>query len=1078
MTTNTMKFNTLDSSMQSMNLDEGPYRNLSDLTLVVEEFGQEADSEFASNLIVLDRFVELAEDCQLRIGAVDAKPIDARIYLMNDLIIVGKYKKKKKGKKTLATVNGATQDKIVFGAGNFDTLTADNVSVGGQSKASKAREGSSLKLKLWVDLGGSGVQVRDIHKGENCGIRIIYTTKETIEDEDGGIEFITNVDQTEVYFESKAEMETFSTKIHDIIDALIEKQLEEEAFEDGADGIDFGSRASMTSRSKPSMASVPSVEAIDDDQLSQGDGQTETGTLRSNSTLRTGKSAKKRSYGKAKATMKKIQQARNQGKSLGKKGDTSGPLTLEDLESKYKIELKPKAQQDLAEFSVTFKQGSMGFALSSSKQEDGQADAIVVFVGKIEENGMADASGVTLGDRLVAIADIKITGGMTWKDCFEIIKMKRMETTKEGKRKPLVIKFARQKDVEEQILKNKQKKKAQELKDRVRKARKKRGGKRAWTSTKKKNKSYGTRMASLKDLEKKYRNGGSADKTQEMCEELFDRIISKAESKEEKKCAHILKEIHTTEKNYVHDLYILNDYYVKRLTKKQVILSCRENASLTSSKFCEHGSPARLCSKLSSKKKPLLTNDDRKEMFMNVDVITKLNEELLRTIQVGLVKVYHKLEKGNKDVGVNDVVSVYSPAFLKLMPFYAMYSQYASRFPKAMDKFQTLKETNAEFVNELEAIERNKDLKSFNSLLIAPISRLTKYPLLFNTLTQAMRPYLSNVASKAIKDGKGDMDRLSKLVDDLDKTNRTVEKIASTVDYKVDEHSKNQVLSEIFYELGGVKYIKEFFKPSRKFVRRFENLIYEERKGTKIVQRRDKVLLVFNDMIIVGSYKKGSKKTLKGNGNKASVRVGVGSKRSVVRGGQSTIGKSDSKSLLSRSNSRGRGAGGAGNIFGSFVGLGKRSTAPMIKIEYKSEMKKVKVQVLSKPGPENKVGLQCYLTSVPNVDEIDGKTKRKKTLDLTPVVIKIEIFFETGEERDALVEIVREQNEKLSRKAETVRDAKETMGHARNRLREQRRRMQKGHLKGASSAASSASRQETLRQKLIEQRKKRSQKGN
>lgn len=123
---------TLGSEFKSLKLDGSDFDNLSDLTLIVEEFGQDADSEFAGQLIEVGRRLELAEDCLLKVGGIDAKEFDGKIFILNDLILVGKYKKAKR-KRTMSTKRSG--NKIIFGAPSNIGEVVDVVSDSGQSKS-------------------------------------------------------------------------------------------------------------------------------------------------------------------------------------------------------------------------------------------------------------------------------------------------------------------------------------------------------------------------------------------------------------------------------------------------------------------------------------------------------------------------------------------------------------------------------------------------------------------------------------------------------------------------------------------------------------------------------------------------------------------------------------------------------------------------------------------------------------------------------------------------------------------------------------------------------------------------------
>lgn len=147
-----------------------------------------------------------------------------------------------------------------------------------------------------------------------------------------------------------------------------------------------------------------------------------------------------------------------------------------------------------------------------------------------------------------------------------------------------------------------------------------------------------------------------------------------------------IEEILTSEKSYLNQLEILMNYFIIPLKERAII-------------------------------------DDASHMtlFGQIEMIYNLNGELLHELEVDLENV------GN--------------AFLKIAPFFKLYSVYAFDYKNALLILQDLINKNPVFRKFLENTESRPEIQTkLNALMITPIQRVPRYRLLLEQVLMYTSP--------------------------------------------------------------------------------------------------------------------------------------------------------------------------------------------------------------------------------------------------------------------------------------------------------------------------------------------------
>lgn len=523
------------------------------------------------------------------------------------------------------------------------------------------------------------------------------------------------------------------------------------------------------------------------------------------------------------------------------------PLSLDDLALRYNVDFaQPLEMKNVEEFTVEFGEGQMGFSLSSGPE-------VGVVVGKLSPQGFAQLGGCEIGDRLDTINGIQVDMDTTWQRAVEMIK---------ACGRPVTLKFVRNIALMAQVQQA-----TTETTDAtvVTLPSSNTPGQRKWATRK-----QGGNNANengLKHLEKMYksldtgRDGESGsvvdggddyeDDTASQAtpspsvrptEALFalEDFAARCEDNSEKACVAVLTEIYQTEKEFVSALRGLIKEYVLPLRRATKRRKCRELD--TSALMCEHGSLKSKCSKTSSVSGPMLSTEDIKQVFLNLETIVKVNAELLNSIELGLMQASDSLAVVSVDDGLMQVVEIFSLNFDKIKPFFSMYALYCHQYPVAARRLQQLRNED----EDVDALLRDREAKSkqtsLRSLLIKPVQRICRYPLLFQELLKRAR---------ALKHCRAE------LLHHIEQTAEDADRIAQDVNKAVESREAAGSIMHVYQELGGEQASEERVRnqllvPSRRFIRSEEVFFREAPFDTEIEQRR---MYLFNDLVIFAQHR-------------------------------------------------------------------------------------------------------------------------------------------------------------------------------------------------------------------------------
>ena len=162
---------------------------------------------------------------------------------------------------------------------------------------------------------------------------------------------------------------------------------------------------------------------------------------------------------------------------------------------------------------------------------------------------------------------------------------------------------------------------------------------------------------------------------------------------------------------------------------------------------------------------PLISPEDLQTIFNNTENILKVNKELLTSIAKGVRAVGEKAEVPT----VCEVAGVYACEFVQIIPFLRMYSIYCHQYSSGLERLSHLRQTNKEldaFLLRKESRKKNQQFQ-IQSLLIKPVQRICKYPLLFRELLKHMNKELERVDSNHLVNYVSELKKTAKEVEAL-----------------------------------------------------------------------------------------------------------------------------------------------------------------------------------------------------------------------------------------------------------------------------------------------------------------------
>lgn len=495
-----------------------------------------------------------------------------------------------------------------------------------------------------------------------------------------------------------------------------------------------------------------------------------------------------------------------------------GGFSLADLEAKYSLDFKtPHNDKDhqRVEFEICFGDGPMGFSL-------GSAPGVGVLIGRLAAHSFAEAGGVCIGDRISHIEQEIVPLDMAWQDVVE--KLKKLP-------RPVTITFERssmrQMEHEEHEHHQAEVVAAETQTEPVKKQRSW-ANRRAQTAA-----STGGSggVSSLGDLEKVYQKADQAGNNKSRDEKAVGVFATlQCSNDAEKTAGSVLKEILVSEGSYVADLRCLVGEYIIPLRRTVRRVKCRDLEGASS--ICEHSLIRSTCNRTCSESLPMLDADNMRAIFCNTETLMTVNAELLDALQGGMVKLGEK----NPKPTIKDVASIFAGAFQRILPFFKMYSVYCHQYHTAIERLLDCRSNNAELNSFLIEREQKSRFNSLSGLLIKPIQRICKYPLLFGTLLHEL--------------GKSTQAGIASYIGELKETANAVEAIALSVNKQVGESEKMEDLLQAYEELGGHKGAPGLVEAHRKFVRT-EDVLYHSSAADKEGEYHEKMLYLFNDLLVV-----------------------------------------------------------------------------------------------------------------------------------------------------------------------------------------------------------------------------------
>ncbi len=885
--------------------------------------------------------------------------VAARLYLFNDLLVV-------------AVPSGSGTPK------SLGSMLAAEDAPGGKARTLKRYRGV-YKVHTLLDLHRCSVKLASASV-----LQVTFVTRETDREsaKKGTIKILTRVEKIELWMAPEHASRLY-TQLTMLIDELIEADLRR---------LSVSSDGRSESLADVGSAGGDSRHSVSHSEGGEGGGEggdkTRGWAARKNTLKRNG-TLKSASGGSSAARLSARQSRKGLGGALGDEGGASvGGLSLSDIESRYQLNLDaPALPNGSVEFYVEYNEGVMGFSLSSSAN-------VGVIVGRVAEGSFSDDAGVCIGDRVVEVGESAIGIDTSWQAVVDTIKVRP---------RPLRVKFerlaGRVKDKED--LTDKEEGSPAPAASGGRGASPDASGpaspssgptspasdrKRAWAK-KRQQRAHATegddqRLISLVEMERLYKSGRKVESedTSDRLNAFFVLLKASDAAEAKQQAASVLKEIWTSERTYVLDLRTLVREFILPLRRKVKRVRCKDAEG---SRICDHGLPRSQCSKISAKAEALLSNADMLTIFNNIETLVKINTELLNHIEAELGKMATR-----RDCSVLDVAQVFGPAFEKVMPYFKLYGVYCHGYSQGIDRLLVCRTANKELDEVLKDRERKAHV-SLGSLLIKPVQRVCKYPLLFRELLK----HTSQLQVSEAERGR---------IAGLQHASEVAEKIAQSVDQYVENEESSDTLVDVFNELGGDQAVSWLITPHRKFVTKVNVLMHEApyAKEPALV-----VMYVCTDLVIFGT---GKQLEGFGVGQKTGGKKGLGA--SLMRSAGSSLKRSLRHSFGKASPS----------LTHHLSGHGSGRVKGTVKLLRKIDLVSLTPTMLSEKDDAGCSGIELKCVERVEDDKHPGKTVTN--------INKIKIWLPTQEEQHAVYDDIEENLVQLKERQEGHKKAQATMG--------------------------------------------------
>lgn len=247
--------------------------------------------------------------------------------------------------------------------------------------------------------------------------------------------------------------------------------------------------------------------------------------------------------------------------------------------------------------------------------------------------------------------------------------------------------------------------------------------------------------------------------------------------------ANVAREIEKTEEDYVKNLNVVIEHYLKPLKERM------EDEKTDASAMANFNS-----------------------LFSDIQVIRNYNGNLLNDLRP-------RMQKWSAHQGIGDI-------FVQMSAFLKVYTQYVSRYNKAMVELTTYKKSDPRVLEMLKKISEEVGNQEINSFLIRPIQRIPRYRLLLKDLL------------KHTEEDHNDFQALSSAY-------KQVSDVAEYIEEKASEAERIGKLLDVQSRLLGNE--TSIAAPSRKYVRE-GRLAVGFAKDNKV--RRERMVFLFNDLLV------------------------------------------------------------------------------------------------------------------------------------------------------------------------------------------------------------------------------------